>query len=74
MVPSLVHDRATCQTAGPTIELLAGEMTSELAAPFIRFDSFDYFLREYFTSKIYADKPDTIQYRENNIGRVITEI
>ena len=100
---------------GQTIELLAGDIwwqnqlqrwISELAAPFIRFDSFRlfsygilyiqylrwqtrdnsiyceqylirlfyYFLKEYFTSKIYADKPETIQFLENNIGRDVSEI
>ena len=33
-----------------------------------------YFLKDYFASKIYADKPETIKYLEDNIRRAITEI
>ncbi|GFX18678.1 putative DD41D transposase [Trichonephila clavipes] len=59
------QDGATCHTAHATIDLLKD--TYDLTP-------LDYFLWGYVKSKVYADKPQTLDHLEDNIRRVIADI
>ena len=77
------QDGATCHTARQTIELLRetfGDRIISRNGPVnwpprsCDLTPLDYFLWGYVKSKVYADKPATIQQLEINIRRVIAEI
>ena len=77
------QDGATCHTARQTIELLRetfGDRIISRNGPVNKpprscdLTPLDYFLWGYVKSKVYADKPATIQQLEINIRRVIAEI
>ncbi|GFU87241.1 DUF4817 domain-containing protein [Trichonephila clavipes] len=77
------QDGATCHTARATIDLLKDTFGDRLISRFgpvnwpPRFcdiTPLDYFLWEYLKSLVYADKPQTLDYLEDNIRRVIADI
>ena len=77
------QDGATCHTANATIELLKtkfGEKIISRNGPVnwpprsCDVTPLDYFLWGYAKSKVYADKPATIDALENNIMRTIRDI
>ncbi|KAF7272198.1 hypothetical protein GWI33_014996 [Rhynchophorus ferrugineus] len=59
------QDEATAHTARSTIQLLND--ISNLTAP-------DFFLWRFLKSKVYVNKPQTIQHLKDNIRREIEEI
>lgn len=77
------QDGATCHTAGQTINLLRetfGDRIISRNGPVnwpprsCDLSPLDYFLWGYVKSKVYADKPETIQQLEDNIRGVIAQI
>ncbi|GFV95047.1 putative transposable element [Trichonephila clavipes] len=77
------QDGATCHTARATIDLLKDTFGDRLISRFgpvnwppryCDFTPLDYFLWGYVKSLVYADKPQTLDYLENNIRRVIADI
>ena len=77
------QDGATCHTANATIELLKTKFGEKIISrngpvnwPQRSCDvtPLDYFLWGYAKSKVYADKPATIDALENNIMRTIRDI
>ncbi|GFW36625.1 DUF4817 domain-containing protein [Trichonephila clavipes] len=77
------QDGATCHTARATIDLLKDTFGDHLISRFgpvnwpPRFcdlTPLDYFLYGYVKSLVYADKPQTLDYLEDNIRRVIADI
>ncbi|GFW81037.1 uncharacterized protein TNCV_4804051 [Trichonephila clavipes] len=77
------QDGATCHTARATIDLLKDTFGDRLISRFgpvnwpPRFcdlTPLDYFLWGYVKSLVYADKPQTFDYLEDNIRRVIADI
>ncbi|GFT12637.1 transposable element Tc3 transposase [Trichonephila clavipes] len=77
------QDGATCHTARATIDLLKDTFGDRLISRFgpvnwpprsCDLTSLDYFLWGYVKSLVYADKPQTLDHLEDNIGRVIADI
>ncbi|GFS77239.1 transposable element Tc3 transposase [Trichonephila clavipes] len=77
------QDGATCHTARATIDLLKDTFGDRLISRFgpvnwpprsCDLTSLDYFLWGYVKSLVYADKPQTLDYLEDNIRRVIADI
>ncbi|GFT04257.1 transposable element Tc3 transposase [Trichonephila clavipes] len=77
------QDGATCHTARATIDLLKDMFGDLLISRFgpvnwpprsCDLTPLDYFLRFYVKSLVYADKPQTLDYLEGNIHRVIADI
>ncbi|GFV58886.1 DUF4817 domain-containing protein [Trichonephila clavipes] len=77
------QDGATCHTARATIDLLKDTLGDHLISRFgpvnwpprsCDLTPLDYFLGSYVKSLIYADKPQTLVYLEDNIRRVIADI
>ncbi|GFW05771.1 DUF4817 domain-containing protein [Trichonephila clavipes] len=79
----LQQDGATCHTARATIDLLKDTLGDRLISRFgpvnwpprsCDLTPLDYFLWGYVKSLVYADKPQTLGYLEDNIRRVIADI
>ncbi|GFV10825.1 putative transposable element [Trichonephila clavipes] len=77
------QDGATCHTARATIDLLKDTFGDRLISHFgpvnwpprsCDLTPLDYFLWGYVKSLVYADKPQTLDYLEDNIRRVIADI
>ncbi|GFW68844.1 uncharacterized protein TNCV_3640571 [Trichonephila clavipes] len=77
------QDGATCHTARATIDLLKDTFSDSLISRFgpvnwpprsCDLTPLDYFLWGYVKSLVYADKPQTPDYLEDNIRRVIADI
>ncbi|GFV39939.1 putative transposable element [Trichonephila clavipes] len=77
------QDGATCHTARATIDLLKDTLGDRLISRFgpvnwpprsCDLTPLDYFLWGYVKSLVYADKPQTLDYLEDNIRRVIADI
>ncbi|GFX00795.1 DUF4817 domain-containing protein [Trichonephila clavipes] len=77
------QDGATCHTARVTIDLLKDTFGDRLISRFgpvnwppksCDLTPLDYFLWGYVKSLVYADKPQTLDYFEDNIRRVIDDI
>ncbi|GFV36639.1 uncharacterized protein TNCV_1033151 [Trichonephila clavipes] len=77
------QDGATCHTARATIDLLKDTLGDRLISRFgpvnwpprsCDLTPLDYFLWGYVKSLVYADKPQTLDYLEDNIYRVIADI
>ncbi|GFV98374.1 putative transposable element [Trichonephila clavipes] len=77
------QDGATCPTARATIDLLKDTFGDRLISHFgpvnwpprsCDLTPLNYFLRGYVKSLVYADKPQTLDYLEDNIRRVIADI
>ncbi|GFX72531.1 uncharacterized protein TNCV_4061281 [Trichonephila clavipes] len=77
------QDGATCHTARATIDLLKDTFSDRLISRFgpvnwpprsCDFTPLDYFLWGCVKSLVYADKPQTLDYLEDNIRRVIADI
>ncbi|GFW35595.1 hypothetical protein TNCV_2462371 [Trichonephila clavipes] len=77
------QDGATCHTARATIDLLKDTFGDRLISRFgpvnwpprsCDLTPLDYFLWGYVKSLVYADKPQTFDHLEDNIGRVIADI
>ncbi|GFU72733.1 uncharacterized protein TNCV_194201 [Trichonephila clavipes] len=77
------QDGATCHTARATIDLLKDTFGDRLISRFgpvnwsprsCDLTPLDYFLRGCVKSLVYADKPQTLDYLEDNICRVIADI
>ncbi|GFW51981.1 hypothetical protein TNCV_1189121 [Trichonephila clavipes] len=77
------QDGATCHTARATIDLLKDTFGDRLISRFgpvnwpprsCDLTPLDYFLWGYVKSLVYADKPQTLDYLEDNIRRVIADI
>ncbi|GFY28078.1 putative DD41D transposase [Trichonephila clavipes] len=77
------QDGATCHTARATIDLLKDTFGDRLISRFgpvnwpprsCDVTLLDYFLWGYVKSLVYADKPQTLDYLEDNIRRVIADI
>ncbi|GFU77923.1 putative DD41D transposase [Trichonephila clavipes] len=77
------QDGATCHTARATIDLLKDTFGDRLISRFVPVNwpprscdltPLDYFLWGYVKSLVYADKPQTLDYLEDNIHRVIADI
>ncbi|GFV69648.1 putative transposable element [Trichonephila clavipes] len=77
------QDGATCHTARSTIDLLKDTFGDRLISRFgsvnwpprsCDLTPLDYFLWGYVKSLVYADKPQTLDYLEDNIRRVIADI
>ncbi|GFT31987.1 uncharacterized protein TNCV_3468411 [Trichonephila clavipes] len=77
------QDGATCHTARATIDLLKDPFGDRLISRFgpvnwpprsCDLTPLDYFLWGYVKSLVYADKPQTLDYLEDNIRRVIADI
>ncbi|GFX09338.1 putative LOC100569746 [Trichonephila clavipes] len=77
------QDGATCHTARATIDLLKDTFGDHLISRFgpvnwplrsCDLTPLDYFLWGYVKSMVYADKPQTLDYLEDNIRRVIADI
>ncbi|GFX35808.1 putative DD41D transposase [Trichonephila clavipes] len=77
------QDGATCHTARATIDLLKDTFSDRLISRFepvnwpprsCDLTPLDYFLWGYVKSLVYADKPQTLDYLEDNIRRVIADI
>ncbi|GFT76883.1 DUF4817 domain-containing protein [Trichonephila clavipes] len=77
------QDGATCHTARATIDLLKDTFGDRLISRFgpvnrpprsCNFTPLDYFLGSCVKSLVYADKPQTLDHLEDNIGRVIADI
>ncbi|GFT51651.1 ATP-dependent DNA helicase [Trichonephila clavipes] len=77
------QDGATCHTARATINLLKYTFGDRLISRFgpvnwpprsCDLTPLDYFLWGYVKSLVYADKPQTLDYLEDNIRRVIADI
>ncbi|GFW96110.1 putative DD41D transposase [Trichonephila clavipes] len=77
------QDGATCHTARVTIELLKDTLGDRLISRFGHVNwpprscdltPLDYFLWGYVKSLVYADKPQTLDYLEDTIRRVIADI
>ncbi|GFY13566.1 putative LOC100569746 [Trichonephila clavipes] len=80
---SFQQDGATCHTARATIDLLKDTFGDRLISRFgpvnwplrsCDLTPLDYFLWGYVKSLVYADKPQTLDYLEDNIRRVIADI
>ncbi|GFW09487.1 putative LOC100569746 [Trichonephila clavipes] len=77
------QDGATCHTARATIDLLKDTFGHRLISHFgpvnwpprsCDLTPLDYFLWGYVKSLVYAYKPQTLDYLEDNIHRVIADI
>ncbi|GFU13098.1 putative transposable element [Trichonephila clavipes] len=77
------QDGATCHIARATIDLLKDTLGDHLISRFgpvnwpprsCDLTPLDYFLWGYVKSLVYADKPQTLNYLEDNILRVIADI
>ncbi|GFW16025.1 uncharacterized protein TNCV_4432981 [Trichonephila clavipes] len=77
------QDGATCHTARATIDLLKDTFGDRLISRFgpvnwpprsCDLTQLDYFLWGYVKSLVYADKPQTLDYLEDSIRRVIADI
>ncbi|GFU62121.1 uncharacterized protein TNCV_2428261 [Trichonephila clavipes] len=77
------QDGATCHTARATIDLLKDTFGDRLISRFgpvnwpprsCDLTPLDYFLWGYVKSLVYADKPQTLDYLEDNIRHVIADI
>ncbi|GFU13646.1 putative LOC100569746 [Trichonephila clavipes] len=77
------QDTATCHTVRATIDLLKDTFGDHLISRFgpvnwpprsCALTPLDYFLWGYVKSLVYADKPQTLDYLEDNIRRVIADI
>ncbi|GFW82758.1 putative transposable element [Trichonephila clavipes] len=77
------QDGATCHAARATIDLLKDMFGDRLISRFgpvnwpprsCDLTPLDYFLWGYVKSLVYADKPQTLDYLEDNIRRVIADI
>ncbi|GFT36008.1 putative LOC100569746 [Trichonephila clavipes] len=77
------QDGATCHIARATIDLLKDTFGDPLISRFgpvnwpprsCDLTPLDYFLWDYVKSLVYADKPQTLDYLEDNIRRVIADI
>ncbi|GFW60018.1 uncharacterized protein TNCV_4864731 [Trichonephila clavipes] len=77
------QDGATCHTARATIDLLKDTLGDRLFSRFgpvnwpprsCDLTPLDYFLWGYVKSLVYADKPQTLDHLEDNIGLVIADI
>ncbi|GFU56329.1 uncharacterized protein TNCV_582631 [Trichonephila clavipes] len=77
------QDGATCHTARATIDLLKDTFGDRLISRFgpvnwpprsCDLTLLDYFLWGYVKSLVYADKPQTLDYLEDNIRRVIVKV
>ncbi|GFV90830.1 transposable element Tc3 transposase [Trichonephila clavipes] len=77
------QDSATCHTARATIHLLKDTFGNRLISRFgpvnrpprsCDLTPLDYFLWGYVKSLVYVDKPQTLDYLEDNIRRVIADI
>ncbi|GFT70580.1 DUF1758 domain-containing protein [Trichonephila clavipes] len=77
------QDGAICHTARATIDLLKDSFGDRLISRFgpviwpprsCDLTPLDYFLWGYVKSLVYADKPQTLDYLEDNIPRVIADI
>ncbi|GFW45502.1 uncharacterized protein TNCV_3244421 [Trichonephila clavipes] len=77
------QDGATCHTARATIDLLKDTFGDRLISRFgpvnwpprsCDLPPLDYFLWGYVKSLVYANKPQTLDYLEDNIRRVIADI
>ncbi|GFV55118.1 uncharacterized protein TNCV_2623391 [Trichonephila clavipes] len=77
------QDGATCHTARATIDLLKDTFGDRLISSFgpvnwpprsCDLTPLDYFLWGYVKSLVYADTPQTLDYLEDNIRRVIADI
>ncbi|GFX26109.1 putative DD41D transposase [Trichonephila clavipes] len=77
------QDGATCHTARATIDLLKDTFGDRLISRFgpvnwpprsCDLTPLDYLLWGYVKSLVYADKPQTLDYLEDNIRRVIADI
>ncbi|GFY27511.1 uncharacterized protein TNCV_2071311 [Trichonephila clavipes] len=77
------QDGATCHTARATVDLLKDTFGDRLISRFgpvnwpprsCDLTPLDYFLWGYVKSLVYADKPQTLDYLEDNICRVIADI
>ncbi|GFW89496.1 uncharacterized protein TNCV_3967861 [Trichonephila clavipes] len=77
------QDGATCHTARATIDLLKDTFGDRLISRFgpvnwpprsCDLTPLDYFLWGYVKSLVYADKPQTLDYLEDNIRRVVADI
>ncbi|GFW20556.1 uncharacterized protein TNCV_1047811 [Trichonephila clavipes] len=77
------QDGATCHTARATIDLLKDTFGDRLISRFgpvnwpprsCDLTPLDYFLWGYVKSLVYADKPQTLDYLEDNIRRVLLPI
>ncbi|GFW76742.1 putative DD41D transposase [Trichonephila clavipes] len=77
------QDGATCHTARATIDLLKDTFGDRLISRFgpvnwpprsCDLTPLDYFLWGHVKSLVYADKPQTLDYLEDNIRRVIADI
>ncbi|GFW79171.1 uncharacterized protein TNCV_2475781 [Trichonephila clavipes] len=77
------QDGVTCHTARATIDLLKDTFGDRLISCFgpvnwpprtCDLTPLDYFLWGYVKSLVYADKPQTLDYLEDNICRVIADI
>ncbi|GFY18300.1 putative DD41D transposase [Trichonephila clavipes] len=77
------QDVATCHTAHATIDLLKDTFGHRLISRFgpvnwpprsCDLTPLDYFLWGYVKSLVYTDKPQTLDYLEDNIRRVIADI
>ncbi|GFW19218.1 DUF4817 domain-containing protein [Trichonephila clavipes] len=79
----LLQDGATCHTARTTIDLLKDTFNDHIISRLkpvnwppksCDLTPLDYFLWGYVNSLVYADKPQTLDYLEDNIRRVIADI
>ncbi|GFW32680.1 transposable element Tc3 transposase [Trichonephila clavipes] len=79
----LKQDGATCHTARATIDLLKDTFGDRLISRFrpviwpprsCDLTPLEYLLWGYVKSLVYADKPQTLDYLEDNISRVIADI
>ncbi|GFV64055.1 transposable element Tc3 transposase [Trichonephila clavipes] len=77
------QDDATCHTALATIDLLKDTFGDRLISRFgpvncpprsCDLTPLDYFLWDYVKSLVYADKPQTFDYLEDNIRCVIADV
>ncbi|GFS68816.1 putative DD41D transposase [Trichonephila clavipes] len=81
--PVSQQDGATCHTARVTIDLLKDTFGDHIISRFgpvnwpprsCDLTPLDYFMWGYVKSLVYADKPQTLDYLEDNIRRVIADI
>lgn len=77
------QDGATCHTAGATLDVLRQRFPGRIISRFgdvnwpprsCDLTPLDFFLWGYVKSRVYVNKPETLQHLKNNIRQVIAEI
>lgn len=77
------QDGATCHTAGATLAVLSEKFPGRIISRFgdvnwpprsCDLTPLDFFLWGYVKSRVYANKPETLEHLKNNIRQVIAEI